>query len=124
MNKAIISLGSNTTDRIQKLTDAMSRLSSMVEKATPPYIENCQNYNNPYLNIVAIVKTRLSYNELYDFFKDLEKFLGRVNGNRDDMPVAIDIDIVIFNDAVIRYRDYTSAYFVSGLKLLGLSETV
>ncbi len=120
MNEAIISLGSNTVDREIKLSRAMDIIAGMVKSFTPPYIEDGQPYSNPYLNIVAVIDTELEYSELYDLFKDIETKLGRVKANRDDLPVAIDIDIVIFNDKVVRQRDYASAYFIKGLKILGL----
>ena len=118
MNSVTISLGSNSPDKETLLTLAMGHIAQMVVCSTPAYIDENQHYKNPYLNIVARLETELDYESLNKRFKELEIMMGRKKGSRNDDPVALDIDIVIFNDTVMRARDLNSSYFKMGLDML------
>ena len=96
----------------------MEQIAPMVVNSTTQYVDKDQPYSNPYLNIVARLETTLDYDSLNKLFKELEVKMGRQKGSRNDDPVALDIDIVIFNDEVMRPRDLNSSYFKMGLEML------
>lgn len=118
MNSVTISLGSNSPEKESILTRAMDHIAQMVVSSTPAYVDENQPYKNPYLNIVARLETELDYDVLNKRFKELEIMMGRQKGTRNDDPVALDIDIVIFNNTVMRPRDLNSSYFKMGLDML------
>ena len=124
MNTATISLGSNSHDKADILSRAMELMHEMIVSSTPAYVDHDQTYSNPYLNIVARIETDLEYDSLNKYFKDMETAMGRKKGSRNDDPVALDIDIVIFNDIVMRPRDLNSSYFRMGFEMLAKAENV
>ena len=86
--RVILSLGSNLGDRIlllekalcdiEKLTDtSLEKVSSAYETPAvlPPSAP--QDWNLPYINIAALIRTQLGPIELLDALQVIEKSLGR-----------------------------------------------
>ena len=106
-----LGLGSNLGDRhaqllaaIELLTQRVGRLvrcSSFIETAPWGFVSE-----HPFLNAVALFRTTLSPRELLTVTQDIERQLGRRqkgNGTYADRP--IDIDILLYGDAVIDEPD-------------------
>ena len=106
-----LSLGSNLGDRHAQLLAAIEllaqrvgrlvRCSSFIETAPWGFVSE-----HPFLNAVALFRTTLSPRELLTVTQDIERQLGRrqkSNGTYADRP--IDIDILLYGDAVIDEPD-------------------
>ena len=106
-----LGLGSNLGDRhtlllsaIELLVQRVGRLvrcSSFIETAPWGFVSE-----HPFLNAVALFRTTLSPRELLTVTQDIEHQLGRrqkSNGTYADRP--IDIDILLYGDAVIDEPD-------------------
>lgn len=116
MNTAVISLGSNAPDKSKIMEHAIGELGIDVVEATPPYIDPDDNHPSmPYLNIVARIETTMAHDELNRHFKLIEQRFGRQHSMS---MVTLDIDIVVFNDSILRPLDYERTYFVHGYRLL------
>ncbi|HUF72766.1 MAG TPA: dihydropteroate synthase [Gammaproteobacteria bacterium] len=105
-----LGLGSNRGDRRENLRLALTRLESesvdvvrvspVVESPAllPP--DAAPDWNSPYLNLVAECRSSLSPDALLDALKQIERSLGRTDVRRW-APRPIDIDILLFDDALI-----------------------
>ncbi len=110
---AIISLGSNVKEKATILSNAIKLLDVNILSMTQPYIDpDDNNETAPYLNVVALIETAHSYESTRLRFKDIETQLGR---DRSKEAVAIDIDIVVWNNEIVRTHDYNRPYFKRGL---------
>lgn len=69
---------------------------------------------SPYHNAVIVGETIMELKDLNARFKEYELLLGRTEMARKADIVPIDIDIVIFNDSVIRNWDYRQNFFLTG----------
>jgi 2-amino-4-hydroxy-6-hydroxymethyldihydropteridine diphosphokinase len=103
-----LSLGSNVGQRERHLRDAITRLKSAGRVAsissfyeTEPVEVPAELRNQPwFLNCVVGLETTLSPAELIETTLQIERDLGRVR-NQSKGPRTIDIDILLFGDAVI-----------------------
>ena len=105
-----LSLGSNLGDRRQNLERALTelmgrgvsiaRVSPVVESPAllPP--DALADWNRPFLNLAAECHSSLSPSALLGTIKTIERELGR-DDPRHWAPRPIDIDILIYDDAVI-----------------------
>ncbi|MCM1377321.1 MAG: 2-amino-4-hydroxy-6-hydroxymethyldihydropteridine diphosphokinase [Clostridium sp.] len=120
----LVSIGSNTADRVKKLADAEEcirhRESKIEIKETTPFYETSPigGGNEPYLNAVIRMETELKADAINKIFKEIEKEMGRTEETRNRGEVPIDIDLVIFGNEILRQRDYNTTYFQEGLKKL------
>lgn len=116
IHRAVISLGSNTADKEQKLRQAIEMLGVKIVQSSGAYDDPIDNNpGHPYLNLIAQIETELEHDALREHFKELERRLGR---DRLSDTVAIDIDIVVFEDTVMRPTDFARPYFRTGYKLM------
>lgn len=120
MNRAIICLGSNVATATAEIASAMELLKELgtVEDTSENYLSDPEytSTEHAYTNCLVVLDTELSSLELASRCKSYESrrrrellFPGRV---------TIDIDIVRFNDTVLRLRDYAASYFCKGIQLL------
>ena len=72
----------------------------------------------PYMNQLVSLKTTLSANELTARFKELEKKLGRTPEDKLAGRVIIDIDLVYFNDQLLKPFEASLPYVVEGVDSL------
>ena len=70
----------------------------------------------PYMNQLISLKTDLSAAELTEQFKMLEKKLGRTPAHKAQGIVLIDIDLVYFNDELLKPFEASLPYVVEGMK--------
>ncbi len=103
---AFLGLGSNVGNRCRNLNKAMDLLSRrvvIVKKSSVYETEPLDNIDQPrFLNMVCEVKTTLSPQGLLDFVKSIEKELGRLPGYTRNSPRTLDIDILFYEDMVVR----------------------
>lgn len=71
-----------------------------------------------YINRAAEFSTSLTLDELNSAFKEIEKKMGRSPGMRLQGIVPIDIDILIYDDSVVRPGDMKRNYVAEVLKRL------
>ena len=119
-NTALICLGSNTADADVRLSEAcrIVTANAAVTAHTPPYRtadEYAAASGVPYLNQLLLVSTTLDLSVLHRIFKEYE---AQVRPCAVAPAVAIDIDIVVWNDTPVKPRDLASDYLRQGLTLL------
>jgi 2-amino-4-hydroxy-6-hydroxymethyldihydropteridine diphosphokinase len=117
LNLYIISLGSNTKDGDNNLSDAVDWLRSIIIVeavssiySTPPL----SGYGANYSNMVIFGRTERDIESLTQLLKKYECEAGRNDECRRLGIVPIDIDVVVCNNTIIRPRDYEANYFKIG----------
>lgn len=112
MKKAYLSIGTNMGDRLRNLQDAVDALrllprtrvggvSGVYETAPWGYTEQADFYN-----ICVELETELSPNALLGACLGIEAALGRVRTFKN-APRLIDIDIILYEGAVINTEELT-----------------
>ena len=123
MNKVVLSLGSNCGEREKSVRQAIGWLSRVLGDARCSTIyETPEMYGKgaPYMNAVMIAESRYDYAELNCCLKQYELRCGRDEACRQRGDVPIDIDLVIWNNAVVRTIDYSARFFRIGYEELGI----
>lgn len=117
----VFSIGSNYGDRhenvskgIKWLCGVLSEFKSSSVYATP----DCQGGNREYLNAVAYGLTKLRPDALERLCKDYEASCGRDADMRKAGNVPIDIDLVVYEDQILRPKDYKREFFQIGYRML------
>ena len=115
-NRAILSLGSNSTasvniEKAGKLLEERfpAILFSTARKTEPIGMANCLAF----INQVAYIFTSLSSKQLIDVLKNIELALGR--NPVDKEIIAIDIDLVQYNDQIIKAKEYSYPHVKQGI---------
>ena len=107
MAEAYISLGSNLGNREENIRKAIALMrekcnilnfSSIYETEPIGYKEQ-----DPFLNCVVKVETRLKPQELLDFILSIEKIFGRIRAFKN-APRTIDLDILFYENKVINHN--------------------
>lgn len=105
-NQAYLLTGGNLGDRLARLTDAREAIETScgpVRRASPVYETAAWGRTDQpaFLNQVLFIETRLEANPLMKKLLEIEKKMGRVRQEKNG-PRLIDIDLLFFNDAVLR----------------------
>lgn len=105
LNTAYLSLGSNIENRLNYLNNAIELLKLRqieVNKISSVYETSAWGYENQnsFLNIAVEIKTPLQANSLLEVILQTEKEMGRKREKKWAERI-IDIDIVLFNEAII-----------------------
>ena len=113
-------MGANGADAEVQITGALEVVQNLgsVAAATPPYRSEAEYAHEaaPYLNQIVVLDTELDLDGLQAITKDYQT---RCRAEADIAPlVAIDIDIVVWNDSVLRHADMASRYFRKGWAML------
>ena len=117
MNTIVISIASNTIDRRWQMEHGIDWLKKNLTGAKVSSVYNTSAVNgrdHDYLNAVMTGRTRKSLEEIEAFFKQYENVCGRTQANKVRGIVPIDIDIIMWNDEVLRMRDFSQLYFQRG----------
>jgi len=108
--KAFISAGSNLGDRKANLEFALSSLAKhgIVSKISSYFETEPVGFADQpwFLNLAVELKTRLAPSELLLLCRDIEKDCGRVR-TFPNAPRTLDLDILLYGDAVINQKDLT-----------------
>lgn len=115
-NLAFIALGSNKGERISYLRKAVSNLrnNSKIDLTTSSSVYETKPYGNlkqtNFLNAVIQIKTSFSLAKLFEYLKQLEFKLGREETTKWG-PREIDLDILFFNDTIIKDQNLTVPHY-------------
>ncbi|MEG1615425.1 MAG: 2-amino-4-hydroxy-6-hydroxymethyldihydropteridine diphosphokinase [Bacteroidales bacterium] len=122
MNIALISLGSNMTVGEKNMRDAISRIEEKAHSCRFSGIYETEpegeHRHAKYKNCVGEIYTHESAEEWLRFFKELETAAGRNDALRKVGNVPLDIDLVQWNDEVLRPKDLAMDYMKTGLSEL------
>jgi len=121
MNRFVISLGSNSSDRYEKMNMTIERLNLLlnIESASSVY-ETLPwgGGDKSYINCVMAGTTAMDKECLIEMAKNWEKQCGRDEEAKKQGIVPIDLDIVIWNDIVLRPKELNRDYFTTGYRQL------
>jgi 2-amino-4-hydroxy-6-hydroxymethyldihydropteridine diphosphokinase len=100
-----VALGSNLGDRRALLTEAVARLSVLLEDLRVSTFHDTAPVGVPdlqpnYLNAVAVGTTTRTPRELLDGLMDIERALGRTRPHHA-APRTIDLDLILYGTAVV-----------------------
>ncbi|MDL2245555.1 2-amino-4-hydroxy-6-hydroxymethyldihydropteridine diphosphokinase [Parabacteroides sp. OttesenSCG-928-J18] len=114
LNSAFISIGSNV-DRERNRLLAAGRLEELFEEvyfSDPIETEAVGKIREapPYINQVAAGFTRLDRETLQERLKEIERGLGRRLDDKGSGRVPIDLDLLIWNEEVLRPKDMQQEY--------------
>lgn len=121
LNKVIISLGSNQ-DKEKNIAMAGRLLGSHFDSIhfseavyTQPF-----HMENPalFLNQVAIAFTAENPDQIVDALKQMERQLGRTPEDKSKGNIPIDIDLLQWNDKILKPSDFQRPYIQSALAFL------
>lgn len=111
MSTAYLCLGSNLGDRGENLNQALSLLSQEInlENVSSIYETEPVGYKDQpsFLNLVCRVTTNLNPWELLHLAKTVETTMGRTPSKQANSPRIIDIDILFYNNNIIKTQDLT-----------------
>lgn len=75
-----------------------------------------KEFLSPFSNQLAILETDFSLKEIRDILKEIERKNGRLPSDKTQGIVKLDIDILIFNQDVLKKEDLQRKYIQEGLK--------
>lgn len=119
--KAVLVIGSNMGNRVETIKKALSFLENYcVIICQSDIYENkdCLGSSKRYMNCVLELETLLNKDILSAKIKKYELSAGRTLEGKKRGEVAIDIDIVIWEDTILRPLDFNSVYFKLGFTKL------
>ena len=111
LHNVLIALGSNTGNRQGNLSEALVKCKDFIQtNRLSPVIETkpIGHTNNPYLNQLFSGTTSLTHEKLLDNTKRIENEMGRDRSNRGN--VAIDIDIMLYDQQKLHFTDWERDY--------------
>lgn len=117
MNQLVLSIGSNSRDREWQIRHCIEWLRHTLSNVRVSTIYNSVAVNNrdaDYLNAVMIAKTKKNFDDISALMKQYEMVCGRTPASKFQGEIPIDIDIVLWNDDVLRQRDFAQQYFQRG----------
>lgn len=118
---AVISIGSNCGDRINQVSagiDWLKRILHMISVSSIYNTEDCHGGNREYLNAVVAGLTDISPTELDQLCKRYELDHGRTPEARAQGDVPVDIDVVKYDNEILRPKDYRQRFFQKGYQEL------
>ena len=113
MNVALLSLGTNTNREYNMmlccllLSDVYPNLAYSGTSITKPY---GKRYKYDFLNRLAILSTNQSQEEVKSTLKNIEKLIGRTDMDKESGLIKIDIDLVIWNNELLKPEDMKRSY--------------
>lgn len=119
-NKAIISIGSNAnrTENIQKATQILQANYPGSRFSTPEITDpiDLPEGAKAFLNLVGVVPTNLEKEEFIAQLKEIEEELGRDDDDDEEGIIPMDLDLIKWNDDVLKPRDFIRPYMVAGME--------
>lgn len=120
-NSLVICIGSNGKDRDWQMNNCINWLKSILTDCQVSLIYNSPALNgndDDYLNAVMIGKTKDTLEEATAKLKQYETVCGRTPKSKNLGIVPMDLDIIIWNDKILREKDFDHSYFQEGWKQL------
>lgn len=121
MNKALISIGTNVNRETnlalchELLNEAFSEITYSKTSITTPY---GNTYKDDFLNQLAFIYTSGTKEEILKKLKSIEKKIGRNAIDKVSGSVKIDIDLVIWNEEILKPDDMERSYIIDLLPSL------
>ncbi|MDE6017685.1 MAG: 2-amino-4-hydroxy-6-hydroxymethyldihydropteridine diphosphokinase [Muribaculaceae bacterium] len=115
--KAVLSIGSNFGERQENVASGIKWLSEMLTDVSCSHIyatPDCHGGFREYINAVLSGYTILTPLELDTKCKQFELEHGRTLEARKAGNVAIDIDLVIYGNDILRPKDFAREFFKIG----------
>ena len=111
MATAYLCLGSNLGERQKNLIQALSLLSQQIKLKRVSHIYETEpvgyKEQSLFLNLVCQITTDLNSRELLYLAKAIENKMGRRPSGQKNSPRLIDIDILFFNNKIMKTQDLT-----------------
>lgn len=117
MNFVVLSLGSNSADKIQKMKICINDLKDVfvdVKVSSVYETESLNRIDNSYLNAVLSGYCNDGFDVIKARMKQYEIDSGRTKESKLKGNVPIDIDIVLWNGDIIKENDFKQSYFQIG----------
>ncbi len=117
MNKLVLSLGSNSSDCDSQIHKCIEWLNIKLDDFKVSHIYETPATNGKdrdYLNTVVLGSIDVEYEVALRLMKDYEIKNGRTVDSKKYGSIPIDIDIVIWNDNILRENDFKQSYFQIG----------
>lgn len=121
LNKVILCLGSNRDKKKNiELADQLLRDHFVTIHFSEAVYTEPVNMQNPslFLNQVAIAFTPEEPKWIIETFKQMERLLGRVLEDKLKENIPIDIDLLQWNDCILKPLDLQRSYVQSALRML------
>ncbi|MDD2474721.1 MAG: 2-amino-4-hydroxy-6-hydroxymethyldihydropteridine diphosphokinase [Dysgonamonadaceae bacterium] len=121
MNKVLLCIGSNT-NALLNLNRAINKL-QLNFKGTQ-FTETAESnpygaiYKRSFLNTLAYFETNMNKNELVLSLKSIEIEMGRHPEHKAKGKVIIDIDLIKWNDEIVKPEDFKRSYVRNLLEFL------
>ncbi|HET9570066.1 MAG TPA: 2-amino-4-hydroxy-6-hydroxymethyldihydropteridine diphosphokinase [Bacteroidales bacterium] len=74
--------------------------------------------SSPYLNAICQASTEFPMDQVRFILKDMENQMGRKRGTESKGMVTIDLDLVLWNDEILRPWDLAQVFYQNCLKSL------
>lgn len=117
----LLCMGSNT-NRFTQLSDARKVLSEAFPDIHFGELMETQaigsGFHSPFSNQLARFTTTLSSESVHNLFKELERHSGRFPGDKAQGIVKLDIDLLTFDNKVLKPEDMKREYIRRGISLL------
>ena len=123
INRIVIGLGSNRNAEanMEKVEVELRDYFSRIDFSEPVYTNpEGTNYSSPFLNRVAVAYTSDKPEEIIVCFKLIEQLLGRTPADKRVGSIPIDIDLLQWNDLVLKTDDMEREYVKEGLRVLSM----
>lgn len=120
-HQIVLSLGSNWGNRHENIMSVIRAFEDIFDDFICSNLYETPAVNgidNEYVNCVVIATTDHNVDYLNTILKHLEFTFGRNAERRQRREVPLDIDIVIFDNEILRHSDYSQDYFSKGYKQL------
>ncbi|WP_309399603.1 2-amino-4-hydroxy-6-hydroxymethyldihydropteridine diphosphokinase [Phocaeicola sp.] len=117
----LLCMGSNT-NRFTQLSDARKVLSEAFPDIHFGELMETQaigsGFHSPFSNQLARFTTTLSSESVHNLFKELERHSGRLPEDKAQGIVKLDIDLLTFDNKVLKPEDMKREYIRRGISLL------
>lgn len=127
MNRIAIGIGSNSDNADSSVNSAIVWCSEIFSNVvassvyiTDPVGKKAISVGRRYSNAVIVGNTPLSKDEIITSLKDYENNHGRTLASRSTGIVTIDLDLVIYNDEILKPTDINRDYFRLGFEEIGI----
>lgn len=117
MNRFVLGVGSNSSDRIWQVDNAIKWIKEKFSnvKLSSIYETRAQNGKDAdYINFVVRADTNISIDDVSVMLKTYESICGRTPASKLEGVIPIDLDIVVWNGEIVRQKDFNLPYFARG----------
>lgn len=116
---AIICLGSNVADKEQRVAAAAAHFAGLMSNVTSSGMLISDDYmgiGECYANMVIRGATTLDLDSLIQESRRYEAANGRTNCSKPSGIMPVDVDIVVFDNRILKPQQYSRAYFQAAFR--------